>query len=161
LPGVPCPLGVAFLLTDRPRNESIAGACGVDLGFDTIRPDGRLQGFAPAAELVHDHDDVIRCGPSMLSWVFPSLGIARLGDGATFVTPPLMCLPQETSLVAQSRFSKRTLECRSTVVVASSLSRVPFPSEVCRLLRSHRFGEFSRPGLSFPLGAKATSPSPW
>jgi len=58
-----------------------------------------------------------------LSKVFPSLG-----DGATFVAPPLMRLPRTTSRVSPSRLPWCTSEYRSPVVVAFSLSRAPYLS---------------------------------
>jgi hypothetical protein len=80
-----------------------------------------------------------------LSRVFPTGS-----DGATFVVPPLMCLVELSSQVAPGEWLHCTSECYSTAVVASSLSRAPYPCEVPRLLRSHRFGAASILGHGFP-----------
>jgi len=80
-----------------------------------------------------------------LSRVFPSGS-----DGPTFVAPPLVCFAELSSQVSPGEWLHCTSECHSTAVVASSLSRAPYPYEVPRLLLSHRFGTVSVLGHGFP-----------
>jgi len=85
-----------------------------------------------------------------LSRAFPTSAMAR----------PSPCLLSGACLaglpgVASGSPCPRTSEYRSTEVVAFSLSRAPCPSEVFRLLRSHRFGRITVRGYGFPSGSRA------
>jgi len=83
-------------------------------------------------ELVHGRSDVTPPGQPMLSWTSSSLGSAARGDGPAFTVPPLVL--GSTRIPVKGAVPACTPECRSFAVVASSLSRVPSPSEVFRLL---------------------------
>jgi len=91
-----------------------------------------------------------RCPADALLGFFLSRVFPTGGDGATFVVPPLMRLAELSSQVSPGEWLHCTPECYSTAVVASSLSRAPYPCEVPRLLRSHRFGTVSVLGHGFP-----------
>lgn len=150
-PDIHCPLGVAFLTNFCPRNSSSQALPTIDLGFVVERPVGRLQGLAPTRELVRDPLGFTRVGSveALLGFVL-SRASSTDGDGATYAAPPLLCFAAGSFLVAQDRPGGRTPESCSTAVLAFSLSRAPFPPEVSRLLRSHRFGNPEVLGYRFP-----------
>jgi hypothetical protein len=77
-------------------------------------------------------------GLPMLSWTLSSLGSAARDDGLDFARPPPVLRP--TRFPVKGCASACTPECCSFAVVVSSLSRVPSPSEVYRLLWSPPFG---------------------
>lgn len=140
LPVDHCPLGVTFLPPASPRNVAGAGAHRTGLGSvlgETWRPPS---GSCSRRELVQGHVDFTRRGLPMLSWTFASLGSPLPRRWDDLRRPSSHALRPRPSRVAPVRAQGCAAECRSTVVVASSLSRVPSPPEVSCLLFSHRFG---------------------
>lgn len=97
------------------------------LGSSRSRPCGRLQGFAPTASSFMSSPLLTGSAADALLGFCLSKVFPFLGDGATFVAPPLVCLPRTTSRVAPSHLPQCTSEYRSPVVVAFSLSRAPLP----------------------------------
>lgn len=153
MPVTRCPPGVTFLTNRSPRNSRFAGVVDLDLGFLVDEPGGRLQGLTPVHELVVSHTVLPDVTARMLSWVSSSLGSS----------PPRRWLGLRR---ASSRVllwwnlpgfpgSPHQTHCRVSLYrgSGSSLSRTPYPYEVSRLLRSHRFEGLQARGYGFPSGS--------
>jgi hypothetical protein len=153
LPVTRCPLGVAFLTNRSPRNSRFAGVVDFDLGFVVDEPVGRLQGVAPVHELVVGHTVLPDATARMLSWVSSSLGSSppRRWLGLRRASSRVLFwwnLPGFPGSPNQMHF--RVSLYRGS---GSSLSRTPYPYEVSRLLRSHRFEGMQVRGYGFPSGS--------
>jgi len=136
-----CPLGITFPTNRWPRNLDSLGAADFDLGFVVDGPVGCLQGFPPVRELVVNRTvlpvAVTRCSPGL----FPSLGSSPSRRWPGLHRASSHVLVGSTSQVALVRPSRPRFRVSLHRDGGFSLSRAPYPSEVSRLLLSHRFGK--------------------
>jgi hypothetical protein len=136
-----CPLGIAFLMNRCPRNLDSSGASDFDLGFVVDGPVGCLQGFPPVCELVVSRTVLpvaaTRCSPGL----YPSLGSSPSRRWPGLHRASSHVLVGGTSQVALVRPHRLHFRVSLHRDGGFSLSRTPYPSEVSRLLLSHRFGK--------------------
>jgi len=148
-----CLHGIAFLTNRSPRNSRFAGVVDFDLGFVVDEPVGCLQGLAPVHELVVDHTVLPDVDRSMLSWVLSSLGSSppRRWRGLHRASSQVLVWRNLPGCPG----SPRQMHFRVSLHRGSgfSLSRAPYPYEVPRLLRSHRFERLQVRGYGFPSGS--------